>query len=49
MLISFLNDVDIQEILELKTVYENIIRSFLLILKDFFLGHPVQSEQENGL
>ena len=32
MIISFLNNVNIQLILELKTVLENIIQSFLYIL-----------------
>ena len=41
MLISFLNDVDIQLILEFKKVLENITQSFLKIFKIFFLGHPV--------
>ena len=32
---------DIQLILEFKTGLENIIQSFLKILKERFLGHPV--------
>ena len=41
MQIYFLNDVDIQLVLELKTLLEYIIQSFLKILKGRFLGHPV--------
>ena len=41
-LISFSNDVDIQLILEFKTVLKNIIQSFIKILKGI-LEHPVQS------
>ena len=40
MQISFLNDVDIQLIIEFKTVLENTIKSFLKTLK-CFLGNPI--------
>ena len=39
MLNSLLNDVDIQLILEFKKCFENIIQSFLKILRGF-LGTP---------
>ena len=41
MLTSFLNDVNIQLILEFKHILENIIQSFLKVLKWLFLGQPV--------
>ena len=38
---NFLNDMDIQLIIEFKNSLEIIITSFLKILKEFFLGHPL--------
>ena len=40
-LISILNDVDIQLILDFKISFENIIQYVLKILNDFFVGHIV--------